>query len=65
MCCFPDCEVSLQGEVVSLEPGSSPDITSEKRFDAGYIQVEVPATRKPDRDHAIVGGGKTAMDAVL
>ena len=51
--------------MVSLEPGSSPDITSEKRFDAGYIQVEVPATRKPDREHAIVGGGKTAMDAVL
>ena len=84
---FPNSEVNAQGQVVSLVTGSAVDITANKQVDAGYMQVEVPATRDPDyavdsgvtcvpvnalakvagpgRIYSIIGGGKTAMDAVL
>jgi len=84
---FPNCEVSPQGEVVSLVTGATIDVTAHQYVDAGYMQVHVPATREPDyavdegalcvpinalpqvagpnRVYTIIGGGKTAMDAVL
>ena len=84
---FPNCEVNALGEVVSLVTGSIIDITCHRYVDAGYMQVQVPATRDPDyavdegalcvpinalpkvagpnRVYTIIGGGKTAMDAVL
>ena len=84
---FPNCEVNAHGEVVSLVTGATLDITSNKQVDAGYMQVQVPATREPDykvdedvtcvpvnalaqvagpdSTYTIIGGGKTAMDAVL
>lgn len=84
---FPNCEVNQAGEIVSLVTGENIQIESTKQVNAGYMQVEVPATRNPEysvaegvtcvpinalaqvagpnKTYAIVGGGKTGMDAVL
>ena len=84
---FPNCEVNANGDVISLVTGATVEITFNKQVDAGYMQVQVPATREPDykidqgatcvpvnalaqvaspnRSYTIIGGGKTAMDAVL
>ena len=47
---FPNCEVSAEGEVVSLVTGATIDITAHQYVDAGYMQVRA---RYPGADYAV------------